>query len=96
MSLPFVGTIVTGQRFRRNLLSRSDPPWAHVWFLAFNAASMLVSFAWFGDPVHDIALLFGSHGRWDVRSSTRPGHRLCCETRFAVLALSLLGARAWE
>jgi hypothetical protein len=62
--LPFVGTIVTGRRLRQTLRSRPPRPWAHAWFMGFALASLVESFAWFRDPMHDIALFFGSHGRW--------------------------------
>jgi hypothetical protein len=64
MLLPFVGTIIAAQRFRRSLRRRSARPCGHFGFLVCTAAAMLVSFEWFKNPMHDIALLFGSHGRW--------------------------------
>jgi hypothetical protein len=62
--LPFLGTIVTGRHLRRALRHRPPPPFAHGLFFAFAFASMLASLAWFKNPMHDIAMLFGSHGRW--------------------------------
>src|SRR5689334_15498020 len=62
--LPFVGTIVAGRGLRQKLQRRRARPWAHAWFVGFALASMLVSFEWFRNPMHDIALIFGSHGRW--------------------------------
>lgn len=62
--LPFAGTIVAGRNLWRGLRSRPPPRFAHAWFLGFAFASMLASLARFKDPMHDIAMLFGSHGRW--------------------------------
>jgi hypothetical protein len=62
--LPFVGTIVVGRSLRRTLRSRPPRRWTHAWFFGFLLAAMVQSLAWFRDPMHDIALLFGSHGRW--------------------------------
>jgi hypothetical protein len=62
--LPFVGTIVVGQGLRQNLRHQRDEPWVHGCFVAFTLGAMIVSFGWFKDPMHDIALFFGSHGRW--------------------------------
>lgn len=62
--LPFAGTVVTGRRLQRTLHGRPRRPWAHAWFFGFALASMFASLEWFKDPMHDIALTFGSHGRW--------------------------------
>jgi len=67
MLLPFVGTIVAGRFLRQRLRGRQDASAAHAWFVAFALASMLSSIEWFKDPMHDIALIFGSHGRWGCR-----------------------------
>jgi len=34
---------------------------------------MLASFEWFQDPMHDIALTFGSHGRWGCGTVNEDG-----------------------
>lgn len=62
--LPFVGTVVAGRRLRQSLRGGSGSPFAHAWFFGFAAASLLMSLSWFQSPMHDIALTFGSHGRW--------------------------------
>lgn len=62
--LPFVGTIAAGQSLRQTLRGRPARPWRHACFFAFAFASLLESLEWFRDPMHDIASLFGSHGRW--------------------------------
>jgi hypothetical protein len=62
--LPFAGTIVAGRNLRRKLQGRPHWRMAHAWFLGFTLASMLASLEWFKGPMHDIALAFGSHGRW--------------------------------
>jgi len=62
--LPFAGTVVAGRGLQQSLRGGPDKPFAHAWFLGFAFASMLMSFIWFRSPMHDIALTFGSHGRW--------------------------------
>lgn len=62
--LPLVGTIVAGQSLRQTQCSRPARPWHHAWFFGFTLASLLESLEWFRDPMHDIGLFFGSHGRW--------------------------------
>ena len=73
MLLPYVGTIVTGQRLRQALHGRPGRRWAHAWFLGFTLASLLASLSWFKDPMHDIALIFGSHGRWACETVNADG-----------------------
>jgi len=65
--LPFIGTIVTGRNLRRKLHGRPPSLFVHGWFFGFALASMLASLEWFKDPMHDIASVFGSHGRWGCR-----------------------------
>ena len=71
--LPFVGTVVVGRRLRQSLRSGSGRPFEHAWFLGFALASMLMSFSWFQSPMHDIALTFGSHGRWGCSDVNEDG-----------------------
>jgi len=62
--LPFAGTVVAGRSLQRTKHGRPRRRWAHAWFFGFALASMFASFTWFQNPMHDIALTFGSHGRW--------------------------------
>lgn len=73
MLLPYVGTIVSGQYLRNKLRRQLDRPWAHAYFIGFALASMLVSLQWFKDPMHDIGILFGSHGRWGCQAVNDDG-----------------------
>lgn len=73
MLLPFVGTIIAGQNLRRGLSTEPQRRFLHEPFIGCALVSMLVSFAWFRDPMHDIALLFGSHGRWGCQTVNDDG-----------------------
>lgn len=73
LMLPFIGTVVAGRGLRKTLKRGPSYTGAHAWFLGFALASMLMSFSWFQDPMHDIALPFGSHGRWGCQTVNDDG-----------------------
>ena len=49
---------------RYHLFHSSAPGWSYISLLVCTVISLLFAFGWFQDPMHDIALLFDSHGRW--------------------------------
>jgi hypothetical protein len=62
--LPYAATIAAGQRLRQHLVQRPERRRAHATFLGLTLLALFSSLGWFRDPMHDIALFFGSHGRW--------------------------------
>ena len=64
MLLPFAVFIILASITRRYLLSGRVPNWSYIGLLASFGLVALDSLIWFKDPMHDIALFFGSHGRW--------------------------------
>lgn len=73
MLSPLAATIVVGQWLRQKLRLGSEPRWARACFLACVLLSMCVARDWFREPMHDIGLMFGSHGRWGCSSPDADG-----------------------
>ena len=73
MLLPFAVFIALAGITRRSLISSHVPNWSYVCLLASLGLAALVSRIWFMDPFHDIALVFGSHGRWGCTSLNPDG-----------------------
>jgi len=78
-AVPLALFVVAASLARFFLLKGTMPVW--VWRTLIVAAMLAVwySYIWFQDPMHDIALFFGSHWRWGcwapgyiVRDSTMP------------------------
>ncbi len=61
---PFVLLLIVGFIARRHLLRGTPPAWVYATLLTSSLAALLFSFGWFQDPMHDIGLFCGSHGRW--------------------------------
>lgn len=61
---PYAATIAFGQRLRQHVTRRPERSWAHAWFLGLALLALFRSFSWFQDPMHDIGMALGSHGRW--------------------------------
>lgn len=49
---------------RRQLLHHGIRLWAYAALAAATLLALWFSFMWFRDPMHDIGLFFGCHGRW--------------------------------
>ena len=62
--LPFVGMLVGVFITRHHLFGGRVPTWSYLLLLGVTGIAFWFSFVWFEDPMHDIALFFGSHGRW--------------------------------
>jgi hypothetical protein len=64
MAAPFVFMFVGAWLLRRELFCGGYSIWAYKVAVFSTILSMCFAFFWFQDPMHDIALWFGSHGRW--------------------------------
>ncbi len=62
--VPFVCMFTANWLLRRELFRMRYPTWAYCTALLGISLGMWAAFGWFQDPMHDIALAFGSHGRW--------------------------------
>jgi hypothetical protein len=71
--LPYAGMIAAGRNLRRSLSLGEREQVAYALFGLCGVAALLVSFRWFQDPMHDIALWFGSHGRWGCSGPAEDG-----------------------
>ena len=100
--LPFLamlcGVIVT----RHLLLRTRVPTWTYVLLLAVTGLAIPYSLIWFSNPMHDIALLFGSHGRWGCSTINEDGspHYLIRDDTvalmlFAPVALATIAHWVW-
>lgn len=63
--LPFVATLVVGRWLPKAA--------AELGFLVSVFASLLASFQFFSGAMHDLGLLFGSHGRWGCQDLSEDG-----------------------
>jgi hypothetical protein len=71
--LPFGVFIAFAFVVRRRLLGGRVPNWGYQCLLATLCVVVYSSRFWFMDPMHDITLFFGSHGRWGCRALNPDG-----------------------
>jgi hypothetical protein len=62
--LPYVAMAVMAFISRQHLLRGGLPGWCYASLLVANVAAFWLAFGWFRGPMHDLALLCGSHERW--------------------------------
>ncbi len=63
-ALPFAPLLVVSIVVRQHLRRGFVPEWCYACFLGCTTLAFYFAFGWFATPMHDIALIFGSHGRW--------------------------------
>jgi hypothetical protein len=72
--VPPLSTIATFVLFRRALARRPGGDWRlRLALLAALGLTLWCSWTWFGGPMHDIALAFGSHGRFGCETLNEDG-----------------------
>lgn len=62
--LPYAAVIASIVFARRHLFGNGVRLWTYSVLAIATILALWFSFMWFRDPMHDIALFFGSHGRW--------------------------------
>jgi hypothetical protein len=65
--VPHIAFLLLSVFVRRRLLQSTVPSWAHMAVVFCVAATLWSAFIWFRAPMHDIGLVFDSHGRWGCR-----------------------------
>ena len=63
-ALPFTPLLALSILVRHHLRRGFVPKWCYVCFLGCTVLAFCFAFGWFTTPMHDIALIFDSHGRW--------------------------------
>jgi hypothetical protein len=61
---------------RHQLLHDGMRLWAYAVLMVTTLLALWFSFMWFRDPMHDIGLFFGSHGRWGCATIHADGSRV--------------------
>lgn len=61
---PFFFFLATVVIVRRRLIHACMQTWAYMLLLTATVLAFCFSLGWFRDPMHDIGMFFGSHGRW--------------------------------
>lgn len=87
--IPFIAMVIATFRIRRQIFKRNVFNRSHIAFLLYTGLAMFAAFDWFQDPMHDIGLWFGSHGRWGCRA---PGYILCDTTMPWILFIPVICA----
>lgn len=71
--VPYLVLIVMIFVFRHHLFRGHVPRWGYLGLLAATFTALWFACGWFIDPMHDIGLLFDSHGRWGCRMKDESG-----------------------
>ena len=94
---PFFLFLVTVLIVRRCLFRGSIRTWKYALLLAATGLALWFSIGWFRDPMHDIGMFFGSHGRWGCYC---PGYIIRDRTApwllFGPVFVAVIAHRGWN
>jgi hypothetical protein len=76
MCLPYAVLLTSVLITRRQLFRDGPRPRTYVALTVTTLIGFWVSFLWFQFPMHDIAMIFGSHGRWGCQTLRADGSRV--------------------